>query len=193
MPLSPFYMAKLQSAVGFGSRCCMPRPRGDQTAAGQTGSRSRHNARFRGGGGAASFSELSMFHITCTSSYPQVCTSWWRSRMPRSALTIDHICKGKREFWRCLAGNSSELYGKSVRIKMVMAADWVVQCNVRLEAKDNNDSWSSWTSTEHWSICLFPVRFFFLFGCKTPTEASSLPFYQSTVYLLVSWSLKLLH
>jgi hypothetical protein len=47
---------------------------------GQSGS--LQNGHFCGGFGStpavatASFSKLSMFHITCTSWYPQVCTSW---------------------------------------------------------------------------------------------------------------------
>lgn len=59
------------------SRCAAVR--GGRT--GQSGS--LQNGRFLGFGivpaapaPAGSFSELSMFHITCTSWYPQVCTSW---------------------------------------------------------------------------------------------------------------------
>ncbi|PWZ17258.1 hypothetical protein Zm00014a_029105 [Zea mays] len=68
--------------------------RGDRT--GQSGSLQTDDGRFRRGGfgsapAAASFSELSMFHITCTSWYPQVCTSRWRLRTPPHSALLQFV------------------------------------------------------------------------------------------------------
>lgn len=57
---------------------------------------SRQNGLFCFAGGApaaaaASLSELSMSHMTWTSLYPQVCTSWCRFSAPLSASIIHHV------------------------------------------------------------------------------------------------------